>query len=173
MRVVPTDPIGVVPRGRRTDDSVTRPTPVPAELGGFGPRAAAALVDLILVSAVQALAVAPAVFHWRGRAPGADLAFTGVLLAVGGAAVAGIFGIAYYVYYWGMQGATPGKRLLGLVVQGEDGSGPVGATRAAVRLFGYFVSAALLGAGFLMVARGGRGLHDRIAGTRVVRRGRG
>jgi uncharacterized RDD family membrane protein YckC len=87
-------------------------------------------------------------------------------------AVAGIFGISYYVYYWGIRGATPGKRLLGLTVQGEDGSQPIGATRAAVRLFGYLVSAALLGAGFIMVALGGRGLHDRIAGTRVVRQGR-
>jgi uncharacterized RDD family membrane protein YckC len=70
-----------------------------------------------------------------------------------------------------MRGATPGKRLLGLGVQADDGTEPIGAARAAVRLFGYGVSAALLGAGFLMVAFGRRGLHDRIAGTRVVRRG--
>jgi uncharacterized RDD family membrane protein YckC len=95
-----------------------------------------------------------------------------VLFAVGGAALAGIFGIAYYVYYWGMRGATPGKRLVGLTVQAEDGSEPIGAARAAVRLFGYGVSGLLLGAGFLMAAFGGRGLHDRIAGTRVVRSGR-
>jgi pSer/pThr/pTyr-binding forkhead associated (FHA) protein/uncharacterized RDD family membrane protein YckC len=173
-RVLPTDPIGSPPaRGRRADDSVTRPTPaVKAEPGRLAPRAAAALVDLILVSAVQAVAVWPAVWYWRARQAGSDPAFAGVLLAVGGAAVAGIFGIAYYVYYWGVRGATPGKRLLGLAVQGEDGQEPVGATRAAVRLFGYLVSAALLGAGFVMVAFGGRGLHDRIAGTRVVRRGR-
>ena len=173
VRVVPTDRVGSPPRGRRADDSVTRPTPaVNAALGRLGPRLAAALVDLILVSAVQAVAVAPAVWHWRARAAGSDPAFTGVLLAVGGAAVAGIFGIAYYVYYWGVRGATPGKRLLGLAVQGEDGAEPVGAIRAGVRLFGYLVSGALLGAGFVMVAFGGRGLHDRIAGTRVVRRGR-
>jgi uncharacterized RDD family membrane protein YckC len=172
--LAPTHPVGPPPHGRRADDSATRPTPSPkVDLGGFAPRAAAALVDLILVSAVQALAVAPAIWHWRGRALGSDPAFTGVLLAVGGAAVAGIFGVAYYVYYWGVSGATPGKRLLGLAVQGEDGAEPVGATRAGVRLFGYLVSGALLGAGFVMVAFGGRGLHDRIAGTRVVRRRRG
>jgi uncharacterized RDD family membrane protein YckC len=173
VRVVPTDRVGSPPRGRRADDPVTRPTPpVPLPLGGFGPRLAATLADLILVSAVQAVAVAPAVWYWRAQPAGSDPAFTGVLLAVGGAAVAGIFGIAYYVYYWGVRGATPGKRLLRLAVQGEDGTEPIGATRAGVRLFGYLVSGALLGAGFVMVAFGGRGLHDRIAGTRVVRRGR-
>ncbi|HVR71279.1 MAG TPA: RDD family protein, partial [Vicinamibacteria bacterium] len=173
MRVVATDLLGAPPSGRHADDSITRPTPAASsEPGTFGRRAAAAALDLILVSAVQTLAVGPAVLYWRAREAGADLAFAGVLLAVGGGAVAGIFGIAYYVYYWGMRGATPGKRLLGLAVQGEDGSEPVGLTRAGVRLFGYLVSAALLGAGFVMVAFGSQGLHDRIAGTRVVRRGR-
>jgi pSer/pThr/pTyr-binding forkhead associated (FHA) protein/uncharacterized RDD family membrane protein YckC len=172
-RVAPTDLVDVVPaRSRRAEQ--TRPRPVVAsELGAFLPRAGAAAVDLVLVTTAQALALAPAAFHWRAREPGSDPAFMGVLLAVAGAAVAGIFGIAYYVYYWGIRGATPGKRLLRLTVQGEDGSEPIGPTRAAVRLLGYLVSAALLGAGFIMVAFGGRGLHDRIAGTRVVRQGRG
>jgi uncharacterized RDD family membrane protein YckC len=171
--VAPTDPVDVLPaRSHRAEQ--TRPRPVGApELGGFLPRAGAAVLDLVLVTAAQALALAPAVYHWKARAAGSDPTFTGVLLAVAGAAVAGIFGIAYYVYYWGIRGATPGKRLLRLTVQGEDGSEPIGPTRAAVRLFGCLVSAALLGAGFIMVAFGGRGLHDRIAGTRVVRRGRG
>lgn len=173
IRGVPTDPVDGVLRGRRGDDPATRPRPVASgEPVTFGRRAGAATLDLVLVTAVQAVAIAPAILHWRARPPGADPAFMGVLLAVGGAAVAGIFGIAYYVYYWGIRGATPGKRLLGLTVQGEDGSQPIGATRAAVRLFGYLVSAALLGAGFIMVALGGRALHDRIAGTRVVTQGR-
>jgi uncharacterized RDD family membrane protein YckC len=171
MRVVPTDPVGAMAR-RRGDDHLTQPGPAVSEPAGAGARLAAAALDLLLVAAVQALALAPAAFHWSARQPGSDLSFLGVLFVVGGATLAGIFGIAYYVYYWGVRGATPGKRLLGLAVQGEDGSEPVGAARAAVRLFGYLVSAALLGAGFVMVAFGGRGLHDRIAGTRVVRRGR-
>jgi uncharacterized RDD family membrane protein YckC len=43
---------------------------------------------------------------------------------------------------------------------------------AAARLIGYICSGLVLGVGFLMIAFQGRGLHDRIAGTRVVRRGR-
>jgi uncharacterized RDD family membrane protein YckC len=71
-----------------------------------------------------------------------------------------------------VKGATPGKRLLGLAVEGEQGAGPVGASRAALRLLGYLLSAVLFGIGFLMAAFGGLALHDRIAGTRVVRRER-
>ena len=82
-------------------------------------------------------------------------------------------GAVYYVYHWGVKGATPGKRLLGLVVQAEDGSEPIGLARATIRVLGYVVSALILGIGFLMIAMGGVGLHDRIAGTRVVRRERG
>jgi uncharacterized RDD family membrane protein YckC len=44
----------------------------------------------------------------------------------------------------------------------------MGLRRALLRVFGYVLSAATLGAGFLMIAFSGRGLHDRIAGTRVV-----
>jgi len=36
-------------------------------------------------------------------------------------------------------------------------------------MLGYLLSAASLGLGFLMVIFGGRGLHDRIASTRVVK----
>ena len=82
-------------------------------------------------------------------------------------------GAVYYVYHWGVKGATPGKRLLGLVVQAEDGSEPIGLARAAIRVLGYVLSALSLGIGFLMIAFGGAALHDRLAGTRVVRRERG
>ncbi len=44
---------------------------------------------------------------------------------------------------------------------------------ARSRLLAALASALLLGAGFLMIAFGGTGLHDRMAGTRVMRRGEG
>jgi uncharacterized RDD family membrane protein YckC len=76
------------------------------------------------------------------------------------------------VYYWGVKAATPGKRLVGVEVEGEDGTNPIGISRAAIRLLGYALSGVLLGMGFFIVAFGGTALHDRIAGTRVVRRER-
>jgi uncharacterized RDD family membrane protein YckC len=72
-----------------------------------------------------------------------------------------------------MKGATLGQRLLDLAVEGEDGRFPIGPGRAAIRLFGYALSFLSLGVGFLLVPLTGAGLHDRLAGTRVVVRRRG
>ena len=58
---------------------------------------------------------------------------------------------------------------MGLRVVGDDGSA-VGWSRALARGVGYALSGAVLGIGFLMVAFGGVGLHDRIASTLVIRR---
>ncbi len=79
--------------------------------------------------------------------------------------------LLYYVYFWGAQGATPGKSLLGLTIVTESGESPIGYGRAFLRVLGYAVSSFLLGLGFLLIAFSPdrRGLHDRIAGTRVER----
>jgi uncharacterized RDD family membrane protein YckC len=170
-RALPTEPAVASPVRSRPE-----PPPVPsterAEPAGFGRRLAAALIDGFVIVAVHALLLAPAVAYWRAREPGSDPAFTGVLLSVVAACLAVLFVFAYYVYYWGVRAATPGKAALGLAIEGDDGVAPIGPARAAVRLLGYLVSGALFGAGFLMIAFGGRGLHDRLAGTRVVRRRR-
>ncbi len=72
---------------------------------------------------------------------------------------------------WVRYGMTPGKLLLELrVIDAASGARP-GWTRAIIRYLGYFVSALPLGLGFVWAAfdRDGRALHDRLAGTRVVR----
>ncbi len=71
------------------------------------------------------------------------------------------------------QGTTIGKRLLGLAIvtdQTRPGQG-LGWGKAFVRLIGLWLSGAVLGVGFLMVAFTSKkqGLHDLIAGTYVVR----
>jgi len=73
----------------------------------------------------------------------------------------------------GLTGLTLGKWATGLRIERNDGA-PVGIGRAALRhLVGYPLSFALLGLGFLIAAVSvhGRGLHDMIAGTIVVREG--
>ena len=73
----------------------------------------------------------------------------------------------------GLTGFTIGKWAAGLRLLRANGS-PIGIGRAFVRHFvGYPVSFVTLGLGFLMVAftSRGRGLHDLIAGTIVVREG--
>jgi len=73
----------------------------------------------------------------------------------------------------GFTGLTLGKWATGLRIERSDGA-RVGIGRAALRHFiGYPLSFALLGLGFLIAAVSvhGRGLHDMIAGTIVVREG--
>jgi uncharacterized RDD family membrane protein YckC len=73
----------------------------------------------------------------------------------------------------GLTGLTLGKWATGLRIERVDGR-PLGFGRVVLRHFvGYPLSLALLGLGFLMAAVSvhGRGLHDIIAGTIVVREG--
>ena len=72
-----------------------------------------------------------------------------------------------------LTGLTLGKWATGLRIERVDGS-PLGFGRALLRHFvGYPLSFLLLGIGFLVAAVSvhGRGLHDIIAGTIVVREG--
>jgi uncharacterized RDD family membrane protein YckC len=140
----------------------------------FGRRALAALVDAALVAVGQALLLAPAALYWLGRPFPSEAPFVAILLSLSLVALALILGALYYVHFWGLRGATPGKRWLGLAVEAAGGGGdPIGPGRATLRLLAYVLSGAVLGIGFLMAALGGPSLHDRIAGTRVVRRSRG
>ena len=82
-----------------------------------------------------------------------------------------IVSAAYFVFmHSSSKQATLGKMALGLKVTDLDG-GRIGVGKSFLRLIGTFVSAVLLMIGYLMVAFTERkqGLHDKIAGTLVVR----
>jgi uncharacterized RDD family membrane protein YckC len=135
-------------------------------------RLAAFAVDTVFVLSGQAALLAPVGWYWWAReAPPApsEVPFLPVLASATLVPLALLLGALYHVYFWSVKGATPGKELLELRVETEDGASPLPLGRAALRVFGYLLCAASLGVGFLMVAFGGSGLHDRIAGTRVVR----
>jgi uncharacterized RDD family membrane protein YckC len=143
-----------------------------AQPAGFGSRLIAGLIDSAVVGVVQLVVLAPGIAYWWTReSPQSsnDVGFWPILLSLGLVPLALALGAVYYIYYWGVKGATPGKRVLDLVVQAEDGAHPIGVPRASMRLLGYILSGALFGIGFLMIALGGSALHDRLAGTRVMR----
>jgi uncharacterized RDD family membrane protein YckC len=142
----------------------------PRPAAGFGPRLLSGLVDVAIVAAVQALLLSPAYFYWRGRELPSEVPYVAIALSLALIPLALGVGAVYYVHGWGTRGATVGQRLLGLEVEAEDGTRPPGLSRAFLRLLGYVLSACLFGVGFLLIAFSGRALHDRIAGTRVVKR---
>jgi len=127
-----------------------------------GARLLAALTDAGLLLAIDALVV---YFTLRlcALAPGevmllppAPLAAFFVLLNGG-----------YLLAFTAATGQTIGKMAFGLKVVAADGD--LTPLTAAVRAAGCLVSAATLGAGLLPALFGGRALHDRLAGTDVVR----
>lgn len=77
---------------------------------------------------------------------------------------------AYFIYFHGTTGQTPGKRLLGLKVIRVEGT-PVTPGIAFLRWVGYLVSKVPLLLGFIWAVFDDRkqGWHDKIAGTCVIR----
>jgi len=102
-------------------------------------------------------------------------AITGVLMAIFGAQQAAswlgsIIGIIYVIGFWTWRGQTPGKMVMGIKIIKTDGS-PIGIGRAILRYVGYLVSTIIICIGYLMIAWDSKkqGLHDKIAGTYVVK----
>jgi uncharacterized RDD family membrane protein YckC len=139
--------------------------------GGFR-RVVAFQLDALLVAGLWLLLAS-----WLGafylsvsRRP-ADLlnlsALAGLLLTLGV-----VLHAAYSIVFLGGCGQTPGKMLLDLRVVRENG-GAVGYSRAGWRWVAAGIAALPLGLGFLgaFLTREKRGLHDLLAGTRVVRCG--
>jgi uncharacterized RDD family membrane protein YckC len=81
-----------------------------------------------------------------------------------------VAGVAYFTWFHGIGGRTPGKILLGLRVIQASGD-PMTPGIAFLRWVGYLISGAVLCLGFLWVAFDGRkqGWHDKIAATLVIR----
>ena len=77
---------------------------------------------------------------------------------------------AYHIIQWTLWGTTLGKHIMNMKVVGADGK-RLGATRAIVRMLGYFFSLSIGGlGGFLMIVFDPRrqGLHDKLSETYVI-----
>jgi uncharacterized RDD family membrane protein YckC len=133
----------------------------------FPLRCGALLIDYIaLVSLVVLGTLVARMLGGGARAAGNSAETAGILLAA-------MLARLNLVIIPGLTGLTLGKWATGLRIEHHDGGHP-GIGRAALRHFvGYPLSFALAGLGFLMAAVSvhGRGLHDMIAGTIVVREG--
>lgn len=136
--------------------------------GGFWWRFLALFIDIIILSVVNAVLFGvdggiPTAGHPQDRQP----------------AIAALEGVGCFLVSWlyfalstaSPWCATPGKKLLGMVVVDRNGR-RISFARATARHFASFLSTLLFGLGYLMVAWSvsKRSLHDRIAGTQVMRR---
>jgi uncharacterized RDD family membrane protein YckC len=157
-----------------------RPTPQPEELArtyatgleaaepaGIGPRAVATLIDLALLVVVDLVVVYLTMkicrlsFAELALLPKAPL-ITFLTLQNGG----------YFIAFTAT-GQTLGKMMTGVRVLADDSDHAPDVGRSALRAALWIVLALPAGLGLLSAtfSRDGRGLHDRFAGTRVVRAG--
>jgi len=133
----------------------------------FPLRCGALLIDYIaLISLVVLGTLIARMLGGGARAAGNSAETAGIMLAL-------LMAMLNLGVLPGLTGLTLGKWATGLRIERNDGGKP-GIGRALLRHFvGYPLSFALLGLGFIIAAVSvhGRGLHDMIAGTIVVREG--
>jgi uncharacterized RDD family membrane protein YckC len=120
----------------------------PGSLAPMGRRLAALMIDWLIAYGLAALAMAFGLFSERMLA-------TAVLLVW---LVLGLVSVRLFSF-------TPGQLALGLQVASVDGRVPVGLVRLVVR--GLLVAIVIPA---LLTDSDGRGLHDRLSGTAVLRR---
>ena len=146
----------------------------PASLckAGFWLRSMAFLVDaglvaLLATGGAMLVGLAVQMGGMLSSAPEAGLEW---LDTTASSLLAVLIALGYFTLIVGLRGQTPGKMLLGLKIVRTTGE-EVGYARALVRWIGQCLSLLPLGLGFFMVAfsRRKQGLHDKIAGTYVVR----
>ncbi|RME74752.1 MAG: RDD family protein, partial [Planctomycetota bacterium] len=126
------------------------------ELAGFGPRAGAFLLDVIVLALFWLAFAIPIAksSHWDD-----DLGLS-IL----------IFSALYFILCPVLLGGTLGKLIMGLRIVSKEGKNP-GLFQSILRFLGYFFSVILFGFGFYMISfhPQKRGLHDLMGKTFVVR----
>lgn len=158
----------------------TVPATIPLRQAGFITRATALVMDIVFVTAgsIVFAALVSLILNFFGfnvETFSIDNPVASVfgliqvaIIALSSLAVL-LFVPGYFVLFWVLIGATPGKQVLGLKIIRTD-TKPLGWIRAIVRFVGYFISAIAFFLGFLWVFIDGRrqGWHDKLADTFVV-----
>jgi len=147
---------------------------------GFVTRFVALMIDILIVTFGSLLfgGMASLILNFFGiSANGLDLQASTVnlleliqVIIVGVTALATLLFVpAYFVVFWTVVGATPGKQILGLQIV-RTNRAQLGWFRSILRFIGYFISAIVFFLGFLwvFVDRRRQGWHDKIADTFVV-----
>lgn len=151
-----------------------RPGALPVTAGlnyaGFGVRLVAYLIDSLILGLLLLLPMALVFFLSMRNAENPSPFNYLIILAC--SIIMFVVSVGYQLYFVGAKGATPGKKIMKLKVTLPDGTFPIGYGKAFLRMIGYIVSGAICYIGFLMIAfdkEQHRGLHDKIAGTVVIK----
>ena len=125
-------------------------TTVTSARAGFWRRFAAAFIDAVLIGIVSFILKA-------------ILGNTGSVLTL-------LIGIAYYTYFHGSTGQTPGDAALSIRVVDKDGGGSIGYGRAFVRWLVSIISGAVFLLGYLWMLWDGEKQcwHDKAANDVVI-----
>jgi uncharacterized RDD family membrane protein YckC len=141
------------------------PVPAPSRYGGIGARAAAFLLDLVLVQLLVVVGAASVsiVLSLVGAHGG------GLAMGLAGGAAWLLTVAVYFAVFWSLAGQTPGMRVLGLRLQTEAGGLP-SLLRSLLRFAGLLVAIAVPVAGVpvLVLTTRRRGLQDVAARTVVL-----
>ena len=130
----------------------------------FGARLAAVLVDYTIL-----LGIDIAIVYFTVRIAGLSMGEWRLLPIAPMLTFLALLKVAYFYSFTAVCGQTIGKMAAGTCVVSDNGA-PVDATGAMRRTSAGALSFLLLGLGYIPALFGdGRALHDRLAGTRVIR----
>lgn len=156
------------------------PRPRHAVYGSFGRRLVSLLIDAVVLDVPIGIVVAVAVlhgyrfgFHYHPHAHGTQPLLTSpspqkqAVIQLVSSIPAWLYSALFMSSSWG---ATVGQRIMGLRVTGMTGD-RISFARASGRYFASIISGYLLGIGYLMMlwSKRNQTLHDRLAGTLVIR----
>ncbi len=135
-------------------------------IAGFWIRFVALLLDAALIAVINILSEAVLLRLMVAVGVG-DMGITIAQIAL--AIPQFLLFMAYYTWFVGRYGATPGKMMMGLRIVCSNGA-PVTYMRALARYFASILSGIILYIGYLMAAMDEerRTLHDRLCDTRVI-----
>jgi uncharacterized RDD family membrane protein YckC len=134
------------------------------EYVGFWPRMAAAIVDLILLSALAA----PLLLLFYDQSFLVHSSSNGILVQL---FILGVLPPLAITTFWIRRHATPGKIAISAIIIDEKTAGPPSVWQHLGRYCAYFLSVLPLGLGFFWIVFSPKkqAWHDRLAGTLVVR----
>ena len=156
----PTEPMQAEPQPHERVQTVG----ITRQPGRPAPRVAAVLIDYVILLGIDA-----AVVYFTVRMAGLSTGEWRLLPLAPMVTFLGLLKVAYFYAFTAVGGQTIGKMAAGTCVVTDSG-GPVDAARAMRRTSAGALSFLLLGVGFVPALFGDRrALHDRLAGTRVIR----